>query len=59
MTYIALIITADGFVQLYIQLYFVTIYTDANKLTYANIRICKHMCSDRPIKKIYKLYVPI
>lgn len=54
MTYVTLIITADGFVQLCIQLSFVTIHTDADKLTYADINICKHMCSNSPINKIYK-----
>lgn len=37
-----MIIAADGSVWLYVQLYFVTVYTDANKLTYTNINICKH-----------------
>lgn len=37
-----IIITADGSVWLYVQLYFVTVYTDANKFTYTNINICKH-----------------
>lgn len=37
-----IIIIADGSVWLYVQLYFVTVYTDANKFTYTNINICKH-----------------